>query len=78
MDQQISGIKDNALVENLKNCNICCILMPNKGEAFTLKNYYTSKPLFSDKVRHVFKERFFLSEKGRHYSVYKCKREYEQ
>jgi len=73
MDQKIAGIKDDALVENLSICNICCILMPNKGEPFTLKNYYTSKPLFSDKVRHVFAENFFLSEKGRYYSVYKCK-----
>ncbi len=74
MDLQISGIKDDPLIEHLNHCNICCMLIPNKGEAFTLKNYFTLSPLFSDKLRKVFRERFFLIEKGRYYSIYECKR----
>lgn len=75
MDLQISGIKDDSLIEKLNQCDICCVLMPDKGDAFTLKNYYTSRPLFSDRVRQIFAKRFFITEKGRYYSVYECKGE---
>ncbi|MEM5777159.1 MAG: hypothetical protein QXJ06_01795, partial [Candidatus Aenigmatarchaeota archaeon] len=74
MDLQISGIDDETMVKNLMYCRICCITMPNTGEPFTLRNYYTSRPLFSDKVKEAFFEGFFPVEKLKYYTVYRCKK----
>ncbi len=72
MDLQIAEIKDDAFAEKMKDCEIKWMLLPNIGKPFMLNNYYTLKPLFSDNVREAFKERYNLSENGRHYSVYTC------
>lgn len=74
MDLQISGIGDEALIERLKYCRICCIVIPNTGEPFTMRNYYTSRPLFSNNVRETFLEEFSPVEKLKYYSVYRCKK----
>lgn len=70
MDLQISGIGDEVFAENLKNCRICCILLPNIGDPFTLNNYYTFKPLFSEKIREAFTSKYNRVEIGKYYSLY--------
>ena len=72
MDLQISGISDDTFVENLKNCRIQYILLTNIGNPFSLNNYYSLKPLFSESVREAFKSRYNIIESGKHYSLYKC------
>ena len=72
MDLQFSGIRDDTLAENLKNCRICCILLPNIEKPFSLNNYYTFKPLFSEKVREAFTAKYTRAESGKYYSMYTC------
>jgi len=78
MDLQVSGIKDDSLAEKLKNCEIYNILLPNTGMPFSLNNYYTFKPLFSENVREAFKSGYNLVENGRCYSVFTCKKYSEE
>lgn len=72
MDLQISGINDDTFAENLKNCRIQYILVPNIGNPFSLNNYYSLKPLFSENVRESFKSKYNIIEIGKHYSLYTC------
>lgn len=72
MDLQVSGIKDEGFAEKMKNCEIYNMLVPNTGKPFSLNNYYTLKPLFSDNVRELFREKYNLSKRGIYYSVFTC------
>lgn len=75
MDLQVSGIDDREFYENMKSCKICCMLIPNKGIPFTLNNYYTLKPMFSDKIRKTFEEMFCPEKRGNYFTVYRCKKD---
>lgn len=72
MDLQVAGFKDDEFAERLERCKIPSILIPNYGEPFSLKNYYTSEPLFSDKLREVFASKYIPIQRGKYYSVYTC------
>lgn len=72
MDLQYSGVGDEKFAENLNNCNIENILLPNNGPPFYMNNYYTKQPLFSENIRQAFKQRYTLSENGEYFSVYTC------
>jgi len=72
LDLNFSGIGDDALVSGLDNCRFPYIAVPTKGEAFSMKNPYTGKPLFSDKVRTAFAGRYKKVSEKSFYTVYGC------
>jgi len=72
MDWQTSGIGDDTLVENFKNCKIRYVLLPNVGSPFSMNNYYTFKSLFSDNVRNTFNTKYSSLESKKYYSLYTC------
>ncbi len=72
MDLQLSGVTDNALAAKLRRCDIRYLLLPNGGAAFSMENYYTAKPLFSDDIRALFDAHYIRVDQGSVYSVYSC------
>ena len=75
MDLQYSGVSDNPFAENLNKCRIKNILLPKKGIPFSMTTNYSHEPLFSNKVREAFKEKFTRVESGEYFMVYMCSSE---
>jgi hypothetical protein len=72
MDLQYSGVTDDSFVTKMEKCEIKNIILPKEGIPFSVTNVYTGKPLMSDNLRMVFKERYELAREGNHYDVYAC------
>ena len=74
MDLSLSGVSDEPLAAALRNCDIPYIYLPKSGAPFTLLNGYDLRPLFSDDVRAAFGTRYVLTEPGRFFDVWACRR----
>jgi hypothetical protein len=74
MDLQYSGISDDSFAARLKVCEIKNVVVPTGGAPFAMHNLYTGKPLMSDSVRTIFKDKYDLVRLGRYYNVYSCNR----
>lgn len=74
MDLQASGIGDGSLSRRLNDCAITRLVMPNEGAPFSLINYYTAKPLFSDATRQAFSRNFHSVAVGKYFTTYNCSR----
>jgi hypothetical protein len=72
MDLSFSGVPDDALSLALRRCKLPYIALPITGKPFSIKNFYTELPLFSDAVRTAFDEHYHLVETKNHYRVYAC------
>jgi hypothetical protein len=64
--------KHRAFTNALRQCSYKYIVMPNHGEHFSIKNFYTNEPLFSEMTRSVFHARYQLLQSGSHYKVFAC------
>jgi len=80
MDLQFSGKSDAELVARIDACEIEHILVPNKGiwfpgdgQPFSMINYYTSRPLFSNELKESFAKHYQVLEVGTRYILYVCK-----
>lgn len=72
MDLQVSGVTDQSMAARMRSCAIDQLLLPVNGAAFSMNNWYTAKPLFSDDVRSAFELHYSLVEQGAVYAVYSC------
>jgi hypothetical protein len=74
MELNFSKVPDDVLVAAMSNCRIPYLALPVEGEPFTLLNYYTMLPLFSDNVRSTFQKHYspVTSRLTKHYTVYSC------
>jgi hypothetical protein len=66
-----SGVSETKAVELLKRCQVPEWILP-KGSPFTLLNYYTKLPLFSDDFRRTFFSNYKPVQQGEFYQVWKC------
>jgi len=65
-------VDDALFMQKLKNCAYPSILLPAIGEPYTLSNFYTNKPLFTDDLRSIFSSTYKKSAAGKFYNVYIC------
>lgn len=72
MDLNYSGISDQPLTVALRECVYPYIAMPNQGAPFSIKNFYTDAPLFSDATRSAFREHYRPHHSEDHFTVYVC------
>jgi hypothetical protein len=67
-----SNVDDRLFVSKIETCSYPFIILPSKGQPFTILNFYTNKPLFSDELRRVFAREYRLTEKGAYFHVFEC------
>jgi hypothetical protein len=67
-------IDDRLFVSKIETCSYSNIILASNGEPFTLLNFYTNKPLFSDELRSVFAREYRLIEKGSYFHVFECRK----
>ena len=72
MDLNFIGQNENEFTKKLSNCTIDLLVLPNSGEPFSLENFYTQNPLFSNETKAIFNERFTLFKSFNYYNVYQC------
>ena len=72
MDLNYSGVSDQVLTDALRQCSYKYIVMPNHGEHFSIKNFYTNEPLFSETSRSVFRAHYQLLQSGSYFTVFVC------
>jgi hypothetical protein len=65
-------VDDRRFVSKIETCSYSNIILVSNGEPFTLLNFYTNKPLFSDELRSVFAREYRLIEKGSYFHVFEC------
>jgi hypothetical protein len=65
-------VRDTLFLQSLKNCAYPSILLPAVGDPFSLTNFYTNKPLFTDDLRSIFSTTYKKSGAGNFYDVYIC------
>lgn len=66
------GTDDRLFVSKIKNCSYASVILPARGQAFSLLNFYTNKPLYSDALREIFALNYRLIEKGNYFNIYQC------
>jgi hypothetical protein len=72
MDLNYSGVSDQALSESLQQCRYKYIAMPLQGEPFSIENFYTNEPLFSDATRTSFHQHYEATGHGKFFILYTC------
>lgn len=77
MDLQQAGAEEAPLLDLIENCTVRDWLIPH-GPPFTIPNWYSGLPLFSDDFRRAFASRYRAVAYGRHYSVWRCEPAAEQ
>ena len=65
-------VDDRRFVSKIETCSYPNIILPSNGQPFTLLNFYTNKPLFSDELRSGFAREYRLIEKGTYFHVFEC------
>lgn len=71
MDLQQAGADEAPLLDLIENCTVREWLIP-QGQPFSIPNWYSGLPLFSDEFRRAFTSRYRRVTYGRHYSVWRC------
>jgi hypothetical protein len=71
MDLAYGGIDEKYISRFLYGCNIPTWILP-LGAPFTMINYYTDAPMFSEEFRRVFKENYKLAQEGNTFQVWRC------
>ncbi len=67
------GTSEKIIDRLLGNCRIATWILP-KGAPFTMINFFTRRPLFSDDFRDQFASRYTLIQRGAYYDVWRCVR----
>ena len=65
-------VDDALFIQQIKNCSYPSILLPAIGEPYSMTNFYTNKPLFTDGLRSNFYASYKKSFAGKFYDVYTC------
>ena len=65
-------VDDALFIQQIKNCSYPSILLPAIGEPYSMTNFYTNKPLFTDGLRSNFYASYKKSLAGKFYDVYTC------
>lgn len=73
MELNFIGKQDIDFAEKLSNCDVQYLILPNTGDPFTINNFYTKKPLFSENTKNEFDSMFNIIDKFNYYNVYQCK-----
>lgn len=74
MDMQGSGIRDQEMEQKLNSCTYPLLVMPSKGEPFSLHSYEYGTNLFSQSLVHVFLNNYKKVSTGEFFSIYECSR----
>ena len=79
MDLEFSGVDDDEFVKKINACEVESILLPNHGiqyetsaSPFSMNNFFTDRPLFSDSLRKAFDNNYSLVNSGEYYDLYMC------
>jgi hypothetical protein len=73
MDLQYAGVvSEMRIIRLLEACNVPVWILP-KGDPFTMINYYTLRPLFSDEFRRTFFANYSVAKEGVYYRVWRCR-----
>ncbi|WP_146183269.1 hypothetical protein [Limnohabitans sp. JirII-29] len=72
MDLSYAGVSDDSLVRVFEYCNRPIVVMPNRGVPFSILNFYTSAPLFSDSIRNAFSKHYHKIKQGEFFDIYQC------
>ncbi|PUE29523.1 hypothetical protein B9Z35_10025 [Limnohabitans sp. Jir61] len=73
MDLNYSGVSDKLFATELEHCKYKYIAMPNSGAPFSIVNFYTDQPLFSEVTRNAFHDHYRPQYIGAFFSVYECR-----
>ena len=65
-------VDDRRFISKIETCSYPNIILPSNGQPFTLLNFYTNKPLFSDELRSGFAREYRLIEKGTYFNIFAC------
>lgn len=72
MDLSYSGISDQPFADSLRQCKYRYIATPKRGVPFSIENFYTGEPLFSEETRRAFREHYQPHDSGAFFTVYAC------
>ncbi len=72
MDLGYSGISDQPFADSLRRCKYRYIATPKTGFPFSIMNFYTDEPLFSESTRSAFREHYQPHHSGNFFTVYAC------
>lgn len=72
MDLQFAGVPDRPLIQAFGACVIKHMVIPKNERPFSMVNFYTSLPLFSDGLRESFDRSFVKVGNGKWYDTYEC------
>ena len=72
MDLNYSGISDQPFADSLRQCKFRYIATPKSGVPFSIVNFYTDEPLFSDATRSAFRDHYQPHHSGTFFTVYEC------
>jgi hypothetical protein len=67
-----TNVDDRRFVSKIESCSYPFIILASSGQPFTLLNFYTNKPLFSDDLRRIFAREYRLIEKGTYFNIFEC------
>lgn len=67
------GELPEATYQTLLNCEIPEFIMPSKGSPWTTENWYTSQPMYPERLRIVFASRYEKVDAVGAYALYRCK-----
>lgn len=73
MELNFIGKQDNDFAEKLSNCDVQYLILPNTGDPFSINNFYTQRPLFSESTINEFDSMYKIIDKFTYYNVYQCK-----
>ena len=73
MDLSYSGVSDQAFVAFLTACQNKFIATPSHGVPFSIVNFYTNQPLFSEGVQNAFRSHYKAHHRGAFFTVYACR-----
>jgi hypothetical protein len=72
MDLNYSSVSDQPLINALRQCEYRYIAMPKTGAPFSIVNFYTDEPLFSDATRSEFQKHYQRDDSGKFFTIYTC------
>lgn len=72
MDLEQGGIADGQITSFLQNCRVGYWILPAAGVPFSLRNFYTRRPLFSSAFAKEFRRNYVREEAGQYYEVWRC------
>ncbi len=72
MDLNYSGVSSEFLLDDIAQCKHPFVVLPIRGEPFSIVNFYTNELLFSEVTQKAFRLHYQKVKSGEYFSVYKC------